>query len=253
LKFERNFQKLGSLKIWSSECEFFFIFFNPNINNALIFNSDESTKTISRQVPDSITSWVITGFSVCPDTGLALTKKPSKFSVFQPFFVSTNLPYSIKRGEIVSIPILLFNYMDKDQTADVTFFNDENEFEFVDLDSDKIIRDKKRSKTTYIKANDGATILFAIRPLKVGNITIKVIAETLLAGDGIEKQLRVEPEGVTHFVNDALLVDLRNISEIKKNFELSVPDNTVPDSIFIEVSAIGDILGPTIDNLDQLM
>lgn len=143
--------------------------------------------------------------------------------------------------------------MDKEQIADVTLFNDENEFEFIDMDFDKINRETKRSKTTAIKASDGTTVSFSIRPLKVGNITIKVVAQTMLAGDGVERQLKVEPEGITHFVNDALLLDLRNSSELKRNFDISVPNSYITDSIFVEVSAIGDVLGPTIDNLDKLM
>lgn len=83
-------------------------------------------------MPDTITSWVITGFSVDPVTGLGLTKNPSKLEVFQPFFVSLNLPYSIKRGEVVSVPIVVFNYMEQDVNAEVTLHNEDQDFEFVE-------------------------------------------------------------------------------------------------------------------------
>lgn len=94
--------------------------------------SFDGTTTLNKKVPDTITKWVITAFSLDPITGLGLTQRPRELEVFQPFFVSLNLPYSVKRGEIVSIPVVIFNYMEGDQTAEVTLHNTENEFEFVE-------------------------------------------------------------------------------------------------------------------------
>lgn len=64
--------------------------------------------------------------------GLGLTKSPSTLNVFQPFFISLNLPYSIKRGEAVAIQIVVFNYMDRAVSAAVTLENPEQEFVFSD-------------------------------------------------------------------------------------------------------------------------
>lgn len=211
-------------------------------------------------MPDTITSWIITGFSVDPITGLGLTRQPSKFNVFQPFFVSTNLPYSIKRGEVVAIPIVVFNYLDGDQRAEVTLFNNDGEFEFAEVDEDdnqvrrrKRATETQRKKNVVAKSQSGASVSFMIRPLKVGHITIKIVATSAVAGDGVERQLIVEPEGVTQYVNKAIFIDLRNNPEFKTNVSIMIPKNAVPDSTKIEASAIGDILGPTIENLDKLM
>lgn len=215
---------------------------------------------MSKKVPDTITSWIITGFSVDPLTGLGLTKQPSKLNVFQPFFVSTNLPYSIKRGEVVSIPIIVFNYLDEDQQAEVTFFNSDGEFEFAEVKEDanqarrrKRGMDLQRKKTVKVASQSGVTLSFMIRPLKVGHIKIKVIAATKIAGDGVERQLIVEPEGVAQYKNQAVFIDLRNSSEVKTSVSISVPSQAVPDSTRIEASAIGDLLGSSIENLDKLM
>ena len=50
--------------------------------------------------------------------------------MFRPFFVSLNLPYSVIRGESVAVPVLVFNYMDSDVTADVVLDNSKGEFDF---------------------------------------------------------------------------------------------------------------------------
>lgn len=98
--------------------------------------SYEGRHTIHKKVPDTITSWVITGFSLDPITGLGLTKEPRSIQVFQPFFVSLDLPYSVKRGEVVSIPVGVFNYLDDEFDVEVTLHNTDQELEFVQMSNE---------------------------------------------------------------------------------------------------------------------
>lgn len=92
-----------------------------------------------------------------------------------------------------------------------------------------------------------------IKPKKVGFITIKVTATSSLAGDAVEKQLLVVPEGLTQYKNKAILVDLREKDKIMEEILLDIPKNAVPDSARVEVSVVGDLFGPTIKNLDKLI
>ncbi|XP_017954315.1 CD109 antigen isoform X4 [Drosophila navojoa] len=212
--------------------------------------------TLVRKIPDTITSWVITGFSLNPRTGIALTKNPRKIRVFQPFFVSTNLPYSVKRGEVIAIPVIIFNYMDKALDAEVTMDNSDKEFEFTEATNEveeKAIDDVKRVKRITVPSNNGQSISFMIRPNRVGSITLKITATTPLAGDTIHQKLKVEPEGVTQFENVAVFVNLMNQSELSQELNANIPTEAVPDSEFIEFSVVGDLLGPTIKNLDNLV
>jgi CD109 antigen len=147
----------------------------------LDFDNETTQFNLVKKVPDTITSWVITAFAVDPLTGMGVVESPSKFKVFQPFFVTTNLPYSIKRGEVVTIPVLVFNYMDSDQEVEVTFLNSEREFEFAEVNEaennvgrKRRMADEKRTKTVFVASSVGVSVPFMIRPLKNGHITIKV-------------------------------------------------------------------------------
>ena len=140
------------------------------------------------------------------------------------------------------------------------FFNSDREFEFVEVNEDensvsrqKRALDKERKKEILVKSNEGVSVSFMIRPLKAGHITIKVTAESQLAGDGVERQLKVEPEGVPQYFNEAVFVDLRNQKDFRKDIQITIPAEAVEDSTKIEASVIGDILGPTLENLDNLM
>lgn len=64
---------------------------------------------VEKTVPDTITKWAagafcvsVEGFGVAPNTGLV---------VFQPFFVSLTLPYSVIRGEVFTLKATVFNYL----------------------------------------------------------------------------------------------------------------------------------------------
>lgn len=219
-------------------------------------DSFNGSHTIQKKVPDTITSWIITGFSLDPVTGLGLIEESKKLTVFQPFFVSLTLPYSVKRGEILTLPCSVFNYLEIDVEAEVTLENENNEFEFINgKDSDNSNLSKVlRSNKIQIKTGDGTTTNFVIKPTHVGLISLKVKAVSSRAGDTIIRILNVEPEGVPQFVNKAVFVDLREASELPlTSLQIEVPETAIPDSTGIEVSCVGDLLGGTIKNLQSLI
>ncbi|XP_050425560.1 CD109 antigen-like isoform X2 [Adelges cooleyi] len=210
--------------------------------------------SIKSTVPDTITSWVIMAFSVDSLYGLGLLNAPKKLRVFRPFFISVDLPYSVRRGEVVAIPVVVFNYLSKDVSADVTLEN-VGQFYFADYSNE--IKDSKlelyQRKTLSIKAGTGAPTSFLIKAKDLGYISIKLTATSKLAGDAIDKKLLVKPEGETIYKNKAFFVDLRKDTTFEKNITLDIPANIVPESEYIEIGAVGDILGPSTMNLASLI
>lgn len=211
--------------------------------------------SLRKTVPDTITSWVITAFSVDPLYGLGLMESPKKVRVFRRFFVSLDLPYSVIRGEIVAIPVVVFNYMDREVAADVTLENS-GQFDFADYSND--VNDVPgielyRRKKVKVPANSGAATSFMITPKQLGYISVKVTATSPLAGDAIDRKLLVKAEGETQYRNKAVFIDLRNKNAFSTNVTLDIPVNIVPGSEQIEVSAVGDLLGPSIPNLANLI
>ncbi|XP_037812877.1 CD109 antigen-like isoform X3 [Lucilia sericata] len=232
-----------------SNFEEVWIFHRPN-------NTDKNgLATLTKKIPDTITSWVVTGFSLNDKTGFGMVTNPTNIEVFQPFFVSTNLPYSVKRGEVISIPVIIFNYMDKALDAEVTMENTDDEYDFTEISNEieeLVLEEKQRVKRVTVPSNSGKSLSFMIRPNKVGEITLKIKAITPLAGDAIHQKLKVEPEGVTKYENHAIFITPSK-EPIKETLEAVIPKEAVLDSEYLEFSVVGDILGPTIKNIDQLV
>jgi len=66
---------------------------------------------LSVKVPDTITTWHANGLAMSLSDGIGISQ-PTSLKAFQPFFISLNLPYSVKRGETVKVPATIFNYLD---------------------------------------------------------------------------------------------------------------------------------------------
>lgn len=62
-----------------------------------------------------------------------------------------------------------------------------------------------------------------------------------------------QAEGETLYYTKSHLIDLRNSPSFKNNITLDIPKNIIPGSLDIEISVVGDLLGPTIMNLDNLI
>ncbi|XP_014472781.1 PREDICTED: CD109 antigen-like isoform X2 [Dinoponera quadriceps] len=235
------------------------VFLMHDILNTWVFTNFSSGHTgqteLRRKVPDSITSWVLTAFSLNDAHGLGLIEESRKLKVFRPFFVSVDLPYSVIRGEIVAIQIAVFNYLNKDLTAEVLLKN-EGQFDFAEVSNEVNDAPKLelyRTKKVDVKANSGSSVSFMIIPRELGYIDIKVTANSVLAGDSVEHKLLVNAEGETQYKNKAVFLDLRNVDHAETNITIDIPNNAVPDSETIHISAVGDILGPSITNLANLI
>lgn len=202
----------------------------------------------SRPVPDTITSWVCSAFSLNSEVGLGVTKESSKLRVFRPFFAVLNLPFAIVRGETAQLQVLVFNYLDQDQEVLVTL-----EISGQDGKGNKFTA-LPRNKTMTVKAQDSASAVFPVKPEVVGEIEIKATAVSNMAGDALLKKLRVKPEGIRQQFNAPLFVDLRKQNRFSANVLIPLPKaNIVPGSEKLVFSAIGDLLGPTIYGIDNLI
>lgn len=211
----------------------------------------------SSKIPDTITSWIVSSFAVDRKTGLVVSDDKAKVTVFRPFFVKMNLPYSIVRGEVASIQVLVFNYMDTDQKVRVMLENDKDQFKFVttdDQENDLETNPKMKEQLVDVTANNVSTVSFMISAKKAGNLILKVTAITLddKAGDKVERILKVKSEGQTQYKNKALLINLDGKTNEQK-FEIDFPENAIEGSKLINLNAIGDILGTSMANLDDLV
>lgn len=215
--------------------------------------------TYSQMVPDTITNWTISGFSIHPQHGLAIAQ-PTNIRVFQDFFIKTGIPNSVKIGEVFKIDVTVYNYLDNRQDVQVFVDTDNRELEMVE---EKQIYGKpgcfeyKRininSKNLKIESQSQGSFVVLARALKSGKIPLKIEAAGQDVSDKVEKVVKVDYEGVTQFTNKPLVVDLTRNAYFREEVTLDIPDDVEPTTVKIEASISGNLLGPLLDGVERFM
>ena len=72
-------------------------------------------ETISENVTESITKYLLMGVSMSKYDGIGLCTDIASVTIFLNFFISMELPYSAKRKEQLLQDIVLFNFLKKPQ------------------------------------------------------------------------------------------------------------------------------------------
>ncbi|XP_004674106.1 PREDICTED: CD109 antigen [Condylura cristata] len=202
-------------------------------------------------VPDSITSWLATAFVISEDLGLGLTAAPVELRAFQPFFINLNLPYSVVRGEEFALEVTIFNYL-KEATEVEVIIEKSDQFDILMTSNE--INATGHQQTVLVPSEDGATVLFPVKPRQLGEIPFTVTAISPVASDAITQRILVKAEGIEKSYSQSILLDLAdNQQTTTKALSFSFPPNTVNGSERIQITAIGDVLGSSINGLASLI
>ncbi|XP_069835812.1 alpha-2-macroglobulin-like protein 1 isoform X1 [Dendropsophus ebraccatus] len=218
---------------------------------------ESGSAEIPVSVPDTITEWSAQMFCVGPG-GLGLSSVAS-LQTFQPFFVDVVFPFNIKREESFTLRAPVFNYLSQPMQI-VASLSPSDQF---------TIKDSKAAENSFcLPAGVKRTVSWDVTPTIIGQMNITVIAEAVksqgLCGeqetvipkkgsrDVVTQSVLVEPEGTvveqTH--NSLLICDGNSVSE-KVKFEL--PASYVPGSEKAFISVCGDIMGPSMSNIGDLL
>lgn len=139
-----------------------------------IIETDSSgAAKLALTVPDSITSWSTHAIAMSKEKGLGLTSKNDiSLTVFQPFFVDVQLPTICTRGEILSLMIVVHNYLSEKLTIQIQLDNSKSEFTL--YSNDQISTSTTNQISLTINSEGIQSYNFYIQPKKIGMIDIQV-------------------------------------------------------------------------------
>ncbi|KAM8819938.1 alpha-2-macroglobulin-like protein 1 [Eudromia elegans] len=223
----------------------------------LVSVGEEGKASLQVTVPDTITEWNGNTFCVA-ETGFGLS--PLTFlTVFQPFFVDLTLPYSVVQGETFSLKATVFNYL-KTCIQVHTTLTETPELK-VDPCSDCQF-------TSCLCANEAKTFVWNVTATKLGKVNVTVSSVAQDAHDLCGNRITVTPlRGETDTVVKLLLVKSGGVIQentqnaflcatentVSQEFSLTLPEEVLEGSGRATVSVIGDIMGPALQNLGNLL
>ena len=149
-----------------------------------------SSAELTLQVPDTITSWIISGVSLHSDRAVA-PALPQTLRAVRPFFVTLNLPYSLVKGETVAVQVLVHNHLGQNVDAEVRLAHNALELDL------RRQRSGNASDMVQVTVSSGAieSVFFDISPKALGTIKLNFTATCGMAADAISQPLLVRPPG----------------------------------------------------------
>ncbi|KAG9283112.1 CD109 antigen isoform X1 [Astyanax mexicanus] len=212
------------------------------------YMSENTTLPLHLTVPDSMTSWVATAFVISENLGIGFST-PTELVVFKDFFLSLSLPAYVIRGELLLLEVTLFNYMDQELEVMVEV-QESSMFEFVSPIEDSM----PGVRHVSVWSQNGTTVQFPIKAIDLGQIPISVKAVSNYASDSVYQTILVKPEGMEESFTQTLFLEFPPLqNDLHKKLDFIFPVNVVSGSQRAVVTAVGDILGPSISGLDTLI
>jgi CD109 antigen len=187
-------------------------------------------------VPDTITTWMLRAVALSKNNGLGIAE--SQLKVFQPFFLTVDLPYSVVRSEEFPVKVAVYNYLDQPQNINIQI-ESADWFQLLD----------ESAKSITLAANEIGSAEFKIKPVQLGTNGVKISARSPQAADAVIKTVIVEAEGVPQEMVDNL--SLSNGKSLRVN--TAVPDLAIEGSARAYLAVTSSFLAQTIDGLESLL
>ena len=199
-----------------------------------LITDDRGEASLTVGLADSITTWRLSASAVAADGRLGGLQ--SSIRVFQPFFVDVNLPVALTRGDEISLPVVVYNYLDRPQSVDLTLDKAGNWFELLDVPNKRI----------DLAPGDVKAVSYRLRVSKVGQHQIQITARGNGVADAVRRDIEVLPDGrrIERVINGSL--------GRPAQFDLSLPADAIEGSARLIVKIHPSTFSQVVEGLDGI-
>lgn len=203
-------------------------------SNPRILTDPNGRAEISLKMADSITSWRLTGLASSADGKLG--SATAAMRVFQEFFVDLDLPPTLTRGDEVSAPVAIYNYLPVAQQVRLVV----EESPWFELEDNK-------EKTVAIEANQVGVEYFRIRTKEVGRHKLQVTAFGSTQSDAIAREVEIVPDG-----SDVVTSHGGRLTGIIEKI-IHIPEHAISGASKIFVKIYPGLFSQVIEGLDSML
>jgi len=195
---------------------------------------DESGQTdYTFELADSITTWNITATANDRSGNVAIGNL--EMPVAADFFIDFDLPVELTRGDKISIPVVVYNYLDSPQSFHISL-KKEKWFE----------TSKSLSRSITLKPNEVRSVHFPITANEAGAFTMTASASGRSGGsDALVRDVRVVPDG-----REFKTAENGKLEDGKASLTAQVPEGIVPGSGKVLLKVYGGAFSQVVDGID---
>ena len=199
---------------------------------------------IDLDMADSITTWRMSALANSADGLLGSTT--AGLTVFQDFFVDIDFPATLTRGDQVSVPVAIYNYLDIPQTVVLTAEN-----------ADWVRFLNGGTVTVPLDPGQVDAVYFDVEVLTVGPHALTVAARGSAMADAVRRQVLVEPDGqnVTETVSARFHVNapVDEPSDETVSKIISIPANNIDGAQSLLVKVYPGFFSQCVEGLDSML
>lgn len=203
-------------------------------SNPLLITGLDGSATVNVTMADSITSWRMTGLASSTDGRLG--SATGALRVFQEFFVDLDLPAMLTRGDEVSVPVAVYNYLPESQDIRLVLEGDEG-FELLDA----------AEQTLTLAAEEVSVVHFRVRTLRVGHHRLQVTAYGSSKSDAIAREVEVMPDGA-----ELLVTQSGRLSGLVEHL-ITIPEAAIDGASKILVKIYPGFFSQVVEGLDAML
>ncbi len=187
---------------------------------------------------DSITTWRMSTVASTLDGKLG--GRTDRIVVFQDFFIDIDLPVALTRGDEISLPVAIYNYLEVPQTVKVAIKTDQDNpwFDLMDI----------KEKTVNLEPGEVTAVYFRIRAGLVGWHEFTVFGYGTQMSDAISRRIEVLPDGMEFNTSVSDFLSDKNIDHV-----LHIPADAIDDASKILVKFYPGIFSQVVEGLDKLI
>uniref|UniRef100_A0A671SHV8 NTR domain-containing protein n=1 Tax=Sinocyclocheilus anshuiensis TaxID=1608454 RepID=A0A671SHV8_9TELE len=212
------------------------------ITNANAKTSSAGTLSISKIIPDSLTTWELKAVGVFSE-GICMSEE--KIQVSQDISVDVPLPYSMVRGEQIELRGSVYNQHLSSTQFSVTLTATEGVCVFRGAQQGK--DGKPHENKGNIAGRSVAFVTFYIMALEASTHTLTFTLTTKYGTESVVKKLKVVPEGIRKEIQSGGRIDPNGVfgaSMRKLELKNVIPPNIVPKSTVDRILTVnGEVLG----------
>jgi hypothetical protein len=138
--------------------------------------------SLDLELADSITAWRLSVSAVAGDGRLGGAERALK--VFQPFFVDFDLPVSFTRNDEAAVPVVVSNYLDREQTVTLTL-----------ADSPGFERITDAEQKVTLRPGEVKAVRYRLKAKAAGEHALEIKAVGSGASDAVKRMTEIVPDG----------------------------------------------------------
>ncbi|MBN1611325.1 MAG: alpha-2-macroglobulin [Polyangiaceae bacterium] len=200
-----------------------------------VITGPDGKATIEVPLADSITEWRVTAMANSQSGKLGSLE--GGVTVFQDFFVDIDFPATLTRGDEVSFPIAVYNYLDAEQTVSLEL---ESADWYTPLGA--------TSRSLTLAPGEVTGVRFPVRVEEVGVGTLTVRAYGQSRSDAVARTVRVIPDGKAMPTARS-----GSLKPGETTLAASFPETAIPGSEELYLNVYPAYLSQVVEGMDSML